>query len=75
MGRKNSITYRCVIQVMSSGRNDFQQALIHHSYRVNLFGFPNAPGLSQQNVGLLDQRAAYVWIVDSYVNTRLTRCS
>ena len=29
------------------------------SYRVNLFGFPNAPGLTDQNLGLLDQRLAY----------------
>jgi hypothetical protein len=26
------------------------------SYRVNIFGFPGAPGLSDQNLGLLDQR-------------------
>lgn len=75
MGWKDTIAYRCVNQVRSYEQNDFQQALIHHSYRVNLFGFPNAPGLSEQNVGLLDQRAAYVWIDDSHVNTRLTRCS
>lgn len=30
------------------------------SYRVNVFGFPNAKGLTDQNVGLLDQRLAYV---------------
>ena len=75
MGRKDTIAYRCVTQVRSSEQNGFQQALIHRSYRVNLFGFPNAPGLSQQNLGLLDQRAAYVWNDDSHVNTRLTRCS
>jgi carboxylesterase type B len=29
-----------------------------HSYRVNVFGFPNAKGLNDQNLGLLDQRKA-----------------
>lgn len=29
------------------------------SYRVNIFGFPNAAGLEDQNLGLLDQRLAY----------------
>lgn len=31
--------------------------LIRSSYRLNIFGFPNAPGLelAEQNVGLLDQ--------------------
>lgn len=28
------------------------------SYRVNIFGFPNAKGLENQNVGFLDQRLA-----------------
>lgn len=28
------------------------------SYRVNVFGFPNAAGLEDANVGLLDQRVA-----------------
>lgn len=33
------------------------------NYRLNIFGFPNAPGLSGQhlNLGLLDQRAAIEW--------------
>jgi len=31
------------------------------NYRVNIFGSPNAPGLEDQNVGLLDQRAAVEW--------------
>lgn len=30
-------------------------------YRLNIFGFPSAAGLSQQNLGLLDQRAAVEW--------------
>ena len=31
------------------------------NYRVNIFGSPNAPGLEDQNLGLLDQRAAVEW--------------
>jgi carboxylesterase type B len=32
------------------------------NYRVNIMGFPNAAGLEEQNLGLLDQRAALEWI-------------
>ena len=34
------------------------------SYRVNIFGFPNAAGLGQSelNLGLLDQRLALEWV-------------
>lgn len=38
---------------------------------MNLLGFPNAPGLSEQNVGLLDQRAAYVASVLSYLEHKI----
>jgi len=38
--------------------------LIHHSYRLNILGFPGAPGI-QQNVGLLDQRMALEWVRDN----------
>ncbi|RDW66208.1 carboxylic ester hydrolase-5 [Coleophoma cylindrospora] len=31
------------------------------NYRINIFGFPNAAGLEQQNLGLLDQRLAIEW--------------
>ncbi|KAI5212567.1 chlorogenic acid esterase precursor [Aureobasidium subglaciale] len=31
------------------------------SYRVNVFGFPNAAALAHQNPGLLDQRKAVEW--------------
>lgn len=31
------------------------------NYRVNIFGHPNAPGVDDQNVGLLDQRRAVEW--------------
>ncbi|KAI3393956.1 hypothetical protein diail_3435 [Diaporthe ilicicola] len=32
--------------------------VVSSDYRVKIFGFPGAPGLQQQNVGLLDQRMA-----------------
>lgn len=35
------------------------------NYRLNIFGFPNAEGLSEQNLGLLDQRAALEWVRDN----------
>lgn len=35
------------------------------NYRVNIFGHPNAPGLDDQNVGLLDQRRAVAWARDN----------
>jgi acetylcholinesterase len=37
------------------------------NYRVNIFGFPNARGLAQgeQNLGILDQRAALEWTYDN----------
>jgi acetylcholinesterase len=37
------------------------------NYRVNIFGFPGARGLpdDQQNLGLLDQRAALEWVRDN----------
>jgi acetylcholinesterase len=34
-------------------------------YRLNIFGFPNAPGLDAQNLGFLDQRAAVEWLQDN----------
>ncbi|PWY75269.1 carboxylesterase [Aspergillus sclerotioniger CBS 115572] len=32
------------------------------NYRVNIMGFPNAAGLDDQNLGILDQRAALEWV-------------
>jgi len=32
---------------------------------LNIFGFPNAPGLPSQNIGLLDQRLAVEWVRDN----------
>ncbi|KAL1612322.1 hypothetical protein SLS60_000548 [Paraconiothyrium brasiliense] len=37
------------------------------NYRVNIFGFPNAPGLKEQNLGILDQRMAMEWVRDNIV--------
>jgi hypothetical protein len=34
------------------------------NYRLNIFGFPRAPFLPDQNLGLLDQRMATVWVRD-----------
>ncbi|KAF2741344.1 putative cholinesterase [Polyplosphaeria fusca] len=36
------------------------------NFRINIFGFPGAPGATQ-NVGLLDQRRAVEWIRDNTV--------
>ncbi|KAL6704031.1 hypothetical protein ACN47E_008795 [Coniothyrium glycines] len=40
------------------------------NYRVNIFGFPNAAGLKQdeQNLGLLDQRLGLEWVRDNIAN-------
>lgn len=35
--------------------------VVSFNYRLNIFGFPGATGLKDQNVGLLDQRAAVEW--------------
>lgn len=35
------------------------------NYRVGIFGFPNARGLDDQNLGILDQRAALEWVRDN----------
>jgi cholinesterase len=39
--------------------------LVSLNYRVNVFGFPGAPSLSQANPGLLDQRLAVEWVRDN----------
>lgn len=41
--------------------------LTANSYRLNIFGFPNAAGLKddEQNLGFLDQRLAVEWIRDN----------
>lgn len=41
--------------------------VVTFNYRLNIFGFPNARGIPQneQNVGLLDQRLAVEWVHDN----------
>lgn len=39
--------------------------LIEYSFRGNIFGYPNARGASEQNLGLLDQRLAVEWVRDN----------
>lgn len=35
------------------------------NFRSNIFGFPNAAGLAEQNLALLDQRLALEWVQDN----------
>jgi acetylcholinesterase len=35
------------------------------NYRLSIFGFPNAAGLTDQNLGILDQRLALEWVRDN----------
>ncbi|KAL4807439.1 Alpha/Beta hydrolase protein [Aspergillus unguis] len=44
--------------------------VVTFNYRLNVFGYPNAPGLerSEQNVGLLDQRLAVEWVHANIAN-------
>ncbi|KAF2667758.1 alpha/beta-hydrolase [Microthyrium microscopicum] len=39
--------------------------VVSMNYRTNMFGFPGAPGIPDQNVGLLDQRLAVEWARDN----------
>lgn len=39
--------------------------VVSMNYRLNIFGFPNAEGLEDQNLGLLDQRLAIEWVRDN----------
>lgn len=39
-----------------------QHIVVSVNYRVNIFGFPNAAGLDDQNVGFLDARLALEWV-------------
>lgn len=42
-----------------------EHIVVSINYRLNIFGFPNARGLDQQNLGILDQRAALEWVRDN----------
>ncbi|KAJ7140970.1 Alpha/Beta hydrolase protein [Mycena epipterygia] len=35
------------------------------NYRLNMFGFPNARGITEQNLGIMDQRIALEWVRDN----------
>lgn len=39
--------------------------LINCSYRTTIFGFPNSPALTAQNLGVRDQRLALEWLRDN----------
>lgn len=39
--------------------------VVSFNYRLNVFGFPGAPFMQQNNLGLLDQRMAVEWINDN----------
>ncbi|KAH6653840.1 Alpha/Beta hydrolase protein [Truncatella angustata] len=39
-----------------------QHIVVSVNWRVNIFGFPNAAGLSEQNLGFLDARLALEWV-------------
>jgi acetylcholinesterase len=43
---------------------------LRYSYRLNIFGFPNAKGLNgtEQNLGLLDQRLGLEWVRSNIAN-------
>lgn len=45
--------------------NNQDVVVVNFNYRVGIFGFPGAPGLEQQNPGLLDQRLAVEWVRDN----------
>ncbi|TID21650.1 acetylcholinesterase precursor [Venturia nashicola] len=45
--------------------NDEDVVLVSIQYRLNILGFPNAPGLSDLNLGLLDIRLAVEWVRDN----------
>ncbi|CAK3971141.1 related to triacylglycerol lipase V precursor [Lecanosticta acicola] len=39
--------------------------VVSFNYRLNIFGFPGALGLKDQNLGLLDQRLAVEWVKEN----------
>ncbi|RAK95854.1 carboxylesterase, type B [Aspergillus ibericus CBS 121593] len=39
-----------------------EHIVVSIQYRLNIFGFPGARGLAEQNLGILDQRAAIEWL-------------
>lgn len=59
MGSKNTRTCGSSVKV-SIEHIILSLVITFCSYRLNIFGFPNSAALDQQNLGLLDQRLAYV---------------
>lgn len=53
------VSFKYAIEVT---RYFWRLSLTYQSYRLNIFGFPNAEGLADQNVGLLDQRLFVKWV-------------
>jgi carboxylesterase type B len=45
--------------------NNQDVMVVSFNYRINVFGFPGAPGLEQLNPGILDQRMAAEWTRDN----------
>ncbi|ORY70939.1 carboxylesterase [Pseudomassariella vexata] len=39
--------------------------VVSFNYRINLFGFPNSAALTEQNLGLMDQRLAVEWVQEN----------
>ncbi|CAI7673398.1 unnamed protein product [Penicillium discolor] len=48
-------------------QNQDDLIVVTFNYRLNVFGFPNAPDIdpSKQNLGLLDQRLAIEWVYEN----------
>jgi carboxylesterase type B len=46
-------------------RHSQEHIFVTFNYRMGLFGFPNSAALSEQNLGLLDQRFAVEWVRDN----------
>ncbi|KAF8436711.1 Alpha/Beta hydrolase protein [Terfezia claveryi] len=59
-GTSNNILYD---GTQFAANNDVVIASLN--YRTNVFGFPNSPAVSTENLGILDQRLALEWIRDN----------
>lgn len=42
-----------------------EAVIVSFNYRLNVFGFPNSPAVSTENLGILDQRLALEWVRDN----------
>ncbi|CZT46053.1 related to triacylglycerol lipase V precursor [Rhynchosporium secalis] len=45
-----------------------EHIVVSFNYRINIFGYPNAAGLREQNLGILDQRLAIEWAQANIAN-------